>query len=280
MWEATDHDFEVIRSWGLEENPFAAVEDFSHLKTELRWENKEQMDIYNDYVRRRNEYIQNADFDEYYRKAEKPIDKRRWQYLMERKAWYIMPLGWDNIAKEGGIVADFGCGDGDTVQRLIDYTTSYWNKNNISNKKLHIVGLDLNQSRVDNAKKLVESSNENITFEFHQGDMIGAGLDYSDKHFDYSLCCGVFEILNDEQFEKFLAEMCRLTKTGLYIEDLYERFPGGFPRDTLGKSLFENDFSTKQRHVVLSEPFSTSNLQDPKKLWPSLLDQNIWAERK
>ena len=279
MWEATDQDFEAIRSWGLKENPFAAVEDFSHLKTELRWENKEQMDIYNDYVKRRNEYIQNADFDEYYRRAEKPIDKRRWQYLIERKAWYIMPLGWDNIAKTGGIVADFGGGDGDTVQRLIDYTISYWKNNNIKDKTLHIIGVDLNQSRIDNAKTLVESTNENITFEFHQGDMIGSGLNYKDLYFDYSLCCGVFEILNDEQFEKFLLEMCRLTKKGLFIEDLYEKFPGGFPRNTLGKSLFENSFSTKKRHVILSEPFSTVKLQDPKKLWPSLLVQNIWAER-
>ena len=38
-----------------------------------------------------------------------------------RKAWYITPLGWENIAVKGGYVADMGSGDGDLVQRLIDF---------------------------------------------------------------------------------------------------------------------------------------------------------------
>ena len=41
-----------------------------------------------------------------------------------------MPLGWDNIAINGGKVIDIGCGDGDVVQRLIDYVNKYWKKKN------------------------------------------------------------------------------------------------------------------------------------------------------
>ena len=63
MWFPTEIDFKVIESWGLKERPFAAVEDFSHLKCEQRWLNPEQQEIYVDYVIRRKEYIQKQDFD-------------------------------------------------------------------------------------------------------------------------------------------------------------------------------------------------------------------------
>ena len=275
----TEKDLEIIDSWGLDENPFAAINDYSSLRTERRWMAKYQIETYKEYVRKRNEYIESKDFDSYYKTAFKPIERIRWQYLMKRKAWFIMPLGWENIANEGGIVADLGCGDGDTIQRLINFTNQFWIKNNIQDKELHIIGIDLNHSRISNAKNLVTSNNKKITFEFQQGDFVGGKLNFANESFKYSLITGVFEILDDNQFELALNEITRITKKGLYIEDLFEKFPGGYPRDTLGKSLYERGFITKQRHIIMSEPFSEKELQDPKRLWPNLLDQNIWAER-
>tara|TARA_S200000501_G_C20844708_1_gene753155 strand:- start:34 stop:888 length:855 start_codon:yes stop_codon:yes gene_type:complete len=272
-------DFDKINSWGLDLDPFVAVKDFSFLKCEQRWQNKEQIIAYNEYVRKRKEYIKQKDFDNYYREAVRPIQKIRWQYLMLRKSWFITPLGWENIAINGGLVADLGMGDGDIVQRLIDYCIQYWEINKTKPVKIHIVGIDLNISRVENAKKLVESKNPNITFEFHQGDFVGENLNYPKENFDYSLVTGVFEILNDAQFESAIKEISRVTKKGLYVEDVFEKFPGGCPRDTLGKSLLEVGFITKERHVIFSEPFSLHELQDPRKLWPNLLEQNIWAEK-
>ena len=198
---------------------------------------------------------------------------------MERKAWFIMPLGWGEIARTGGKVLDLGCGDGDTVQRLIDFVQQEWKAQGIDDKRLEITGIDLNYSRVENAKNHVKSKNTNITFSFEQGDAVGSKIDVNSGAFDYSLCCGVLEILNDDQCSSFLDELTRITSKGIYIEDLFERFPGGYPRDTLGKLLFERGFLVKERHVVLSEPFSTKKIQDPMKLWPSLLDQNIYAEK-
>ena len=72
--------------------------------------------------------------------------------------------------------------------------------------------------------------------------------------------------------------MCRLTRLGIYVEDLYERFPGGYPRD-LGSALDKYGFSEKNKEVVFTEPFSVDRLSDPKKLWPILLDQNVWLEK-
>ena len=62
----TDRDFSIIESWGLKNNPFAAIKDYSPLKTELRWMANGQFETYKEYVRKRNEYIKSEDFDNLY----------------------------------------------------------------------------------------------------------------------------------------------------------------------------------------------------------------------
>lgn len=199
---------------------------------------------------------------------------------MRRKAWFIMPLGWDRIIKDGKTVVDMGCGDGDTVQRFINLTQKIWSEEGITDRCMHVVGIDLNYSRIENAKKHVKSPSPNITVEFLQGDVVGDGLSYDDSHFDYALCTGVLEILDDSQFNKFLNEMCRITNKGIYIEDLFEEFPGEYPRDDFSSHLNERGYKIKDRHVIFSEPFDIQKIRAPKKLWPILLDQNIFAVRK
>ncbi len=175
MWKVTERDFEEIKSWGLEQYPFRAVSDYSDLKATLRWLNPEHREVYTEYISKRLEYIQNKDFDDYYKKANKPIDRRRWEYLMLRKAWYIMPLGWEQMARSAEVVADMGCGDGDTTQRFIDFVNKKWQREGITDRKINVVGVDLNHSRVKNALCYVRSENPNITCEFHQRDVVGEG---------------------------------------------------------------------------------------------------------
>jgi len=277
MWYPEDKDFQAVEAWGLAADPFAAVADFSPMKRELRWLNPENRRIYVDYVKRRLEYIAGKNFDNYYKTARKPIDRRRWEYLMKRKAWFIMPLGWDRIADAGGTVIDLGCGDGDTVQRLIDFADARWKQGGF-NRKLHIVGIDLNDSRVQNARELVRSPNPAITFEFRQGDVV-AGLPDPEGAYDFGLITGVLEILEDELYRKFVAGSCRAVRHGIYVEDLFEEFPGGYPRDNLHEEFARHGFVQKKREVVLSEPFDVERVRDPMKLWPMLLDQNLWLER-
>ena len=278
MWNVTKKDLDVLKDLGLEENPFKAIEEYSPLLTELRWELPEQQELYSSYIKDREGYIKDKDYDEYYKKERKPIDRERWEYLVARKAWFIMPLGWENIALNGGIVTDIGTGDGDVVQRLIDYVDKFWNKKNITDKSLHIVGLDLNSSRIDNANELVISKNPKITFEFKQADL-NEKQAYDDSYFDYALCTGVLEILNPHKYYEFLKEMTRLISKGIYIEDLFERFPGGCPRDKLGKDFLEFGFKTVKREIILSEPFDKNGFKNKIKIWPCMLDQNLWLER-
>ena len=101
--------------------------------------------------------------------------------LNAQKILVYNPLGWENIAINGGMVADLGMGDGDIVQRLMIAALEYWEINKVKQVKIHIVGIDLNVSRVENTRRLVESKNHNITFEFHQGDFVGNNLNYPKK---------------------------------------------------------------------------------------------------
>ena len=279
MWTVTENDFNEIKSWGLEKNPFAAIDDYSHEKEAMRCNNEEHLRAHNDYIQKRLDYIKSKDFNDYYKSESKPIDHLRWRYLMNRKAWFIMPLGWDEIAKNGNVIIDFGCGDGDTVQRLTDFVDSYWNLNQVKPRKIKIIGLDLNPSRIDNAKNLVKTTNKNIEIEFRVADLVGSKFPFQDCYCDYGICTGVLEILDNVQYKTFVKEMCRLTSTGIYIEDLYDEYPGGYPRDDIADEFMFYGFKLKRREIILTEPFQSNGLSDPKKLWPILKDQNLYFEK-
>ncbi len=279
MWEVKDDDFKTIINWGLEEDPFKAIKDFSEKKIELRWLNQEHKQQYIKYKKDCSDYIKDKNFDNYYKTALKSIDQRRWKYLMKRKAWYIMPLGWDNIVKSGGNIADFGCGDGDTVQRLIDFIEKESKLRNIQNKKYHIIGLDLNESRIENAKKYVKSNNPNITFEFHIADISGKGLRYDNNYFNFGIITGVIEYIENSIVGYFLDEICRTVSTGIYFHGTCEKFPGCIPRNNIDELLSNRGFKVKKKHKIFSEPFNEDKLQDPMKIWPIILNQNVWSEQ-
>jgi len=279
MWEVKDDDFKTIINWGLEEDPFKAIKDFSEKKIEVRWLNQEHKQQYIKYKNDCSDYIKDKNFDNYYKTAKKSIDQRRWKYLMKRKAWYIMPLGWDNIVKSGGNIADFGCGDGDTVQRLIDFIEKESKLRNIQNKKYHIIGLDLNESRIENAKKYVKTNNPNITFEFQTTDISGKGLMYEKDYFNFGLITSVIEYIEDSNLDFFLDEICRTVSTGMYFQGSCDKFPGSIPRENIEELLNSRGFNVKNKHKILSEPFDKDKLQDPMKIWPIILNQNVWAEQ-
>jgi|GEM_PF-1467242 len=281
MFDPQDKDFAAIAAWGLNEKPLKAVEDFTPQQLEARWNNPYQQEAHKIYNQKREDYIQKKNFDDYYKKADKPIDRRRWEYLKDRKAWYIMPLEWERFAAPDVTrVLDLGCGDGDVTQRMADYIAACWRQQGHKGHKLEIVGYDLNESRIKNAQLHCRSPHPDISFEFATCDAIGKGIPRADKYFDYAATTGVFEILEHEPADKFMAEICRVTSKGIYVEDLADEYPGGYPRDNFETMFGKYGFTLAKHHWILTEPFVKEGTLDPMKLWPNLKDQVMFAVPK
>lgn len=281
MFNPEDKDFATIEAWGLKQNPLRALTDHSPLKLELRWLNPHQREAHLVYYKKREDYIQKKNFDHYYKTAEKPIDRRRWEYLKDRKAWYICPLEWDRFtARDVKHIIDLGCGDGDVTQRVADYIADSWKNQGYKGHKLDIYGYDLNPSRIVNAKLHCKSPHPDITFHFNVCDVAGKGVPHEDKFFDYAINSGVFEILEDEPADTFMNELCRVTRSGIFIEDLADHYPGGYPRADFESLFNKYGFTTLRDHFVFTEPFTLDGSADPMKLWPILHVRLMFAARK
>lgn len=276
-------DFNLINEWGLIENPLKAIDDYSQEKEEKRWNNKWHNQTFKKYKERRQDWsdLGEGEYTEYYKeRMQRPIDKTKWEYLKKRKAWYICPLGWDNFATPGtSRILDLGCGDGDVTQRVANYIYGKWIQAEYSGFPMEIVGVDLNKTRIENAQKLCHSPNRNINLTFQVGDAI-SGLGYDDNYFDYTLMSGVIEILDDDEANKLLNEVKRITANGIYIQDLFDKFPGGNPRENLKNMLSNRGFENVVRYKVFSQPFTEQGSSDPMEIWPITVNQIIYAERE
>jgi hypothetical protein len=87
----------------------------------------------------------------------------------------------------------------------------------------------------------------------------------------------VLEILADEPAKKMINEICRLASKGIYIEDLADKYPGGFPRFNLDELFKNHNFNIKDHLWVFNVPFSKDKQKDPMKLWPILKIQLLFV---
>lgn len=280
MRTPTEKDFAALKSWGLEESPMKPFDDFSAFKNELRWLNPQHREAHWAYVKRREEWIAGKNFDHYYREARKPIERDKWEYLMKRKRWYTPPLGWDHFAEPHvSAILDLGCGDGDVTQRVIDHISALWRARDQEGHDIEVIGVDLNHSRVVNAQQNVKSPNAKIRTRFEVGDAVTGKLNFADRHFAYVLNTGVLEILEDDPAMRMLDEISRLASHGIYIEDIVDHYPGGYPRAHLPEWLAKRGFSDAEQRFLFSEPFAIEGSLDPMQLWPILKEQVIFAKR-
>ena len=81
MWEVDGKDFEIIENLNLKEDPFRAVKEYSPLISEMRWELPEQKELYDSYSKKRK-LIESKDVDNYYKEKVKPIERKKWEYLI------------------------------------------------------------------------------------------------------------------------------------------------------------------------------------------------------
>ena len=100
-------------------------------------------------------------------------------------------------------------------------------------------------------KKLVKAKAKNIKLNFIVDDLAKKNYSRFKKNFfDYCICVGVLEILTEEKLNIFLKNLSKIVRKGLYIEDVAETFPGGWPRHNLGYYLLKHNFNIKKRHLI------------------------------
>ena len=270
-------DFAAIAEWGLIENPRAAIDDFSERKAEARWENERHCRAREKYVRNQSDEFVD-DSQAYYRSLQRPIDRTKWEYVKRRKGWFHPPVGWDQFSAPGvSRIIDVGCGDGDLTQRVADHVAANWMRSGYEGFPLEIVGVDVNESRLENARAHKRSPHEQITMRFERGDVL-EGLAYADEYYDYALMNGFLELFDDDRIDEVLTEVTRLTARGFYIRDVLDEYPGMHPRPALNSLLADRGFSVRTRHKVLKEPFSEEGTTDPLAVWPMDLNQVVVAD--
>ena len=86
-------------------------------------------------------------------------------------------------------------------------------------------------------------------------------------------------MLEPIRFQNCLRNLKKIVKKGLYISDLMDEFPGGYPRNLLSYDLFKNGFFVKKKFKVFTEPFKKNNLLKPT-ISSILVNQNLYAEKK
>lgn len=273
----TEDDFSALQQWGIIQDPFAAIEDHSEAREQRRWENERHCQAHREQVEGTSEAFV-ADTQSYYQTMERPIDRTKWEFLKRRKAWFHPPLGWARFAAPGtSRILDLGCGDGDVTQRVAEFVSGTWMQAGYDGFPMEIVGVDVNESRLQNARELTESPHPNISLRFERADAL-KGLNFADDYFDFTLLVGFLEVLDDAT--PALDEAARLTAHGLYVRDVLDEYPGLSPRPELPTLLADRGFDVVDRERVFEEPFVEEGSADPLEVWPMNVHQVVFAEAR
>lgn len=282
MLSPTHQDIAAVKAWPNAADPLAALKDYSTTKSLLRWLKFNHLSLYATQWKRRAQMARDArDLQNYYRTAVITHEPLRWEYLKRRKAWYIAPWGWERFAApDCARILDAGCGDADVTSRVADFVEERWAQTG-GGHPLEITGLDLNRSRVESAARFCVSKRPEISFRFDDADCV-TRIPYPDRHFDYALVTGVLETLDDASASSMASELCRTTAKGVYIEDLADKFPGGYPHRSLDELFAPHGMRVTGECKVFTEPFSLAGMPDP--CWkdfglPLLTVRLAWVER-
>ena len=126
---------------------------------------------------------------------------------------------------------------------------------------------------------MVKTNSKYISTNFIAGDLTKKNCNlFKKNYFDYCICTGVLDMLGGNKFENFLNNMNKFIRRGLYIQDLIEKFPGGFPRENLNLHLLKRGFKIKKKNKIFSQPFDKKKLLKPA-ISAIYIVQNIYAEK-
>ena len=163
------------------------------------------------------------------------VSYEKWlqKIFMTQHGSIVSDKAFDIMINNGKLFLDAGCGAGASgacfLMRYIDKKII----NETSNAKIEYHGIDLNSDRIDGAKKFLDiflhKYKDNIKTNLNVGDL--SNINYEDNYFDYTYIPSVLERIDDDNIDKIIQEICRVTKKGIFVSDFFDHYPLGYPRD-------------------------------------------------
>ena len=154
-----------------------------------------------------------------------------------------------NLKKKKTVsILEVGCGAGEAGAKLIL---------SINPKiKVRYVGLDFSSSEIKKAKKAFKKffKKKDVKWSF-----IGKNFLLNDKKnkikFDYLFCVSVLEMIKNKDIDKFIKKMCKKTRTGIFLNENFDKFPNSNPRShkELGKYFGKHGFSLEKYSYKLEK---------------------------
>lgn len=151
-------------------------------------------------------------------------------------------------------ILEIGSGSGHTAAAFLIHFLNYVNfKSNNKNYKITYEGIDLSFERTQaaiNFTNIFFAQRENIDLKFSKKNLLDIETNIK---YDYIFLFSVFEAINDNDVETFIEKICKIASKGVYITDLFDRYPGGYPRShKVLESYFRKYNFTLSKHEYKS----------------------------
>jgi ubiquinone/menaquinone biosynthesis C-methylase UbiE len=147
-------------------------------------------------------------------------------------------------------IFEAGCGAGASalVHLLRIFDLRYPNgKLNQQYKSITYTGVDLNITRVENARKYLpiffNYYKSIVNFILEEGDL--TNLKFKDDSFDFTFIPSVLERVSEKEIDAIIREICRVSKNYIFITDFYDQYPLGYPRSEKELSKYFNKYGFK-----------------------------------
>lgn len=169
-----------------------------------------------------------------------------------------------NILNKGKFenIFEAGCGAGASglVHMLRIFDLRYPNgKLNDEYKNIIYTGVDLNLTRVENARKYLpiffNYYKNCINFILEEGDL--TNLKFQDNAFDFTFIPSVLEAVPETDVDNVISEICRVSKNYIFITDPYDQYPLGYPRSEkeLSKYFIKYGFKLEFFEYKITDTF-------------------------
>lgn len=159
---------------------------------------------------------------------------------------------FERISYKSKKIFEGGIGSGSACACFISYLRDKNNKNN-----LKYYGIDINKKRLLVANKFLKrflQNDKNITLNLKYGNL--NKIPYNENFFDFSFIPSVLERIDNKNITKVVDEICRVTKKGIYVSDLFDKLPNGTPRShrTYEKMFLKNGFFMSEYTYEIKKP--------------------------